>query len=259
MLVRIFAEALSLEVDYYDAPSKYLQNNWNKFDVIAVPLAIIGSASFPRSDKVESFLKFFRFVVVLRAGRLFWSLRASVESLSQALTSSVGVIIIYIVFNFILACVGMMAFRENDPFHWDSLNKALFSVWRIESGDSWEQILKLNMYGCLEYVSGYPMTYHDGYECTERNNNASGYWAWIYVLTASIFGNFVIPAALAGVLIVSYEKYLNKFAQDRAMDSMMELLGKEAKALLPRWWSDERKFLIEETFKILDFNESGTI
>jgi hypothetical protein len=44
-----------------------------------------------------------------------------------------------------LAVVGMMAFGQNDPFHFGNFRSALFSVWRIETGDGWEQILKINM------------------------------------------------------------------------------------------------------------------
>ena len=65
----------------------------------------------------------------------------------------------------------MMHFKENDPFHFGNLLKASLSVWRIETGDGWEQIMRINAYGCMYYPLGYPMLnegFAKGNECHEE-------------------------------------------------------------------------------------------
>ena len=57
-----------------------------------------------------------------------------------------------IIVNFILAALGMMLFEKNDPAHFGTLIRAMMSIWQIETLDSWEEILYINMLGCAEYA-----------------------------------------------------------------------------------------------------------
>ena len=44
-----------------------------------------------------------------------------------------------------------MLFRKNDPFHFAKLPQSWISLWRIETLNSWEHPLYINMYGCNKY------------------------------------------------------------------------------------------------------------
>ena len=56
-----------------------------------------------------------------------------------------------IIVNF-TAALGMMLFENNDPAHFGTLIRAMMSIWQIETLDSWEEILYINMLGCAEYA-----------------------------------------------------------------------------------------------------------
>ena len=48
--------------------------------------------------------------------------------------SAVGWIVCLIfIFNFLASAACMMVFRENDPFHWGSLGRSMFSILRLET------------------------------------------------------------------------------------------------------------------------------
>ena len=50
----------------------------------------------------------------------------------------------------ILACMSMIFLRGNDPFHFGTMPRALLSVVRMETLDSWDTILHIALYGCDE-------------------------------------------------------------------------------------------------------------
>jgi hypothetical protein len=45
------------------------------------------------------------------------------------------------VINYIMACMCMLLFRENDPFHFGSIGRSMFTVLRIETLDTWDQVV----------------------------------------------------------------------------------------------------------------------
>ena len=42
----------------------------------------------------------------------------------------------------------MLILQENDPFHFGTVGRSVFTVLRLETADSWDQILYINLYGC---------------------------------------------------------------------------------------------------------------
>jgi len=112
-------------------------------------------------------------------------LRAIIETLSDGLSSALWVMLLIVILNYILACLGMILFQRNDPFHFGSLGAAFFSVWRAESLDSWDQMLNVNIYGCATFPGAYPMA-STLYPC--RDEQALGGIAVIYFIFTVIFG-----------------------------------------------------------------------
>jgi hypothetical protein len=49
--------------------------------------------------------------------------------------------VLVIVFNYIAGCILMLLMGGNDPFHFGTVGRSMFSVLRLESFDTWDQIL----------------------------------------------------------------------------------------------------------------------
>jgi len=43
--------------------------------------------------------------------------------------------------------MGMLMLKHADPFHWGSIGRAMFTVLRVETLDSWDVMLYIGMYG----------------------------------------------------------------------------------------------------------------
>jgi hypothetical protein len=144
--------------------------------------------------------------------------------------------------------VGMMMFRKNDPFHFSKISSALFSVWRIETGDRWEDILKINMYGCDTYPLGYPMLNDlTQYPCEEQES--FGYFAVVYVFFIVIIGGYIIPSILVGVIAVYMDKAFKRYNQEALMDSVQAGLMEDIQALQADWCTKQKLKEIQILFK----------
>ena len=126
---------------------RYLQDPWNKFDFFIVlvgifeviqPLIGIGGV-----DGLMA-LRLLRLLRIFRAAKAFPRLRALIDALTSGSTTAALVMILFAVLNFILACIGVLEFKQNDPFHFGDLSTALFSIWRIESRDGAFAMMKIN-------------------------------------------------------------------------------------------------------------------
>lgn len=74
---------------------------------------------------------------------------------SQAGIKAVGyiAILLFLVF-YIFAVAGMIAFRENDPFHFRSIPVTLVTLFRAATMEDWTDIMYISIYGCDKFPSG---------------------------------------------------------------------------------------------------------
>ena len=56
--------------------------------------------------------------------------------------------VLIVVFDYILACALMLFYQETDPFHFGNLGRSMFTVIRISTLDSWDQILNIGIFDC---------------------------------------------------------------------------------------------------------------
>lgn len=45
-----------------------------------------------------------------------------------------------IIFNYITGCLGVFLFQDLDPFHFGSVQQALFTIYQIETLDNWDMV-----------------------------------------------------------------------------------------------------------------------
>jgi voltage-gated sodium channel len=80
-------------------------------------------------------LRLLRLLRVFRLVKALPRLRSIVESLIQGFTSVVWIIILMIIFNYIMGCLGMLLFAELDPFYYRSVLQSLFTTYQVGSGN----------------------------------------------------------------------------------------------------------------------------
>jgi len=108
-------------------------------------------------------------------------------------------------FNYIVACLGMLLLKRADPFHWGGIGRAMFTVLRVETLDSWDTMLYIGMYGCAEYPSGYPLTEHSR-GCAERNSYGYGWIGAFVFLFIVVMGALILPTVLIGIVAIKYNE-----------------------------------------------------
>jgi hypothetical protein len=223
---------------------RYLKDPWNKFDFFIVvvgilevlqPLLGVGGV-----DGLMA-LRLLRMLRIFRAAKGLPRLRALIDALTSGASTAFVVMILFAILNFILACIGVLEFSKNDPFHFGDLSTALFSIWRVESKDGAFAMMKINTYGCHHF--GYEFLAESGKDgfanhthkmCSERgynghsvdNEQAMGAISTIYFLFAIILGGKVLPATFVGIVAIQFEKSWTKFRGDEVTARLVQSMVK---------------------------------
>jgi hypothetical protein len=140
-------------------PMKYFDDGWNKLDFMIVTVGFIEMS--PLGFLFEAFpvvlLRMLRLLRVFRLAKTLPRLRAIVEALIAGFSAVGWICILMVVVNYITGAVCMILFGANDPFHFGSVGKAAFTIMRLSTGDAWDQVLLINLYGCDHFPLGYPI------------------------------------------------------------------------------------------------------
>ena len=110
------------------------------------------------------------------------------------------------------------------------LMSAIFSVWRIETGDSWDQILRINMYGCATFPLVIPWweIFKGGTGRERHQDRRRGSRPPVYRRGRNghlcthhftvIFGGLVLQSVLIGIIAISFEVSVARFDGKRLTD-----------------------------------------
>lgn len=123
---------------------------WNCFDFTIVFLSL----PFWNGLFGGSSLALLRLVRLMRLAKLIKNvpqLQMIVQGLAGGL-SSIGyiMILLFLVF-YLFAIAGILLFRDNDPFYFGSLPKALVTCFVCATLDAWSSIMYINSFGCDEF------------------------------------------------------------------------------------------------------------
>ena len=50
------------------------------------------------------------------------------------------IVVLVVVFNYIMGCTCKVFLSENDPFHFGTVGRAMFTIFRLETQDAWDQV-----------------------------------------------------------------------------------------------------------------------
>jgi hypothetical protein len=186
--------------------------------VVLVGYVEMSPASFIFDSFPIVVLRLLRLLRVFRLANALPRLRAIVVALISGFSSVGWVVFLMLVFNYISGCMCMLLMQENDPFHFGSVGKAMFTILRMETLDTWDQILYVNVLGCGEYPNnGYPIVANPALQCT--HSRGLGWIVFPIFSGILLIGAYVLPTVLVGIVVVSFDE-----AQKRgsAIDEMMQ-------------------------------------
>lgn len=126
---------------------------WNWFDL----LIVVFSMPFVTIVKNLYLLRLIRLARLIKLLKKIPQLRMILMGLIQGLKSIVYILFLLLLVFYIYAIAGIYAFGRNDPFHFQSVGRAMLSLFVAATFDSWTDMLYLNMWGCSQY----PYIYSD--------------------------------------------------------------------------------------------------
>ena len=241
-------------------PWAYFRDGWNVFDFVIASGGVASLLSGGSTNPVIQLARLLRLAQVFKlAGRLP-RLQLVMESLLYGLRSMLWVFVFFILFNYLFAIGGMIAFRDNDPFFFGGIMRSLSTLWMVETLNNWEIPMNVNIYGCANYGYGTfsdtsglmgPSFYHLPAKCTQ--SFASGGLAVLYFLTVVTFGGLMLPTLLTAV-ITSSTVHMGSNKEARAK---IATKVEAAMELLPEYLHEDRVQLFTELFENLDVSGDG--
>jgi len=258
--IKITAEGVHPKQYFTDKEDGY----WNCIDFFIVIVGFVELTPF--GFIFEHFpivlLRLLRLLRVFRLAKTLPRLRSIVEALVSGFSSVGWICILFAVFNYIVACICIIIFRENDPFHFGSVSRAMFTIFRIETLDTWDQILYIAMYGCDKYPGGYELLLHVQHVQCNEDENVSTAFGWLGVVvffTITIVGAYILPVVLIGVVSIKFDNATTLTnIYDEEQKRYVELV-KRAKEIIPGFFTSDRLDMIDEVFRTLDSSGEYTL
>mmetsp|Transcript_48720 Transcript_48720/g.62541 ORF Transcript_48720/g.62541 Transcript_48720/m.62541 type:complete len:1036 (-) Transcript_48720:292-3399(-) len=240
-------------------PKLYFLDPYNSMDfVIAVGgvlLAVTGSAY-----RGLALARLLRLIQVFKLANKLPRLQLVTESLIYGLRSMMWVALLFALFNYLFALLGIMLFKDNDPFYFGSILHAIGTLWNVETLNNWEHPMFVNVFGCDYYgygelgkgarqgeLSSVPAT------CTQPS--AFGGVAVIYFCVVVAVGGLILPTLLTAV-ITAFTVHMGQNKQERSEHS--EKL-KKVVSIAPDYLTETRVSLLKELFANLDVTGDGSL
>jgi len=262
----VFTFEAAVKILAEDEPKNYFMSradgSWNCLDFFIVIVGFVEMT--PLSQELKAFpvviLRLMRVLRVFRLAKALPRLRSVVEALFSGLSAVGWICILIIAYNYIVACGAMILFQHSDPFHFGSVGKAMFSVLRIETLDSWDQMLFVNMFGCDQFPAAYPFTVEDRFPGTQCNDPyAYGWWGALAIFAIVITGSYVMPVCLIGIIAISYDDAKRQGGILKDLDLGMKDTILQAKQSLPGFFAGNRIDLIRKVFEEMDADDELTL
>jgi len=225
-------------------PLHYFHSGWNTFDFI-----VVAGSFLPAGGDLVTMLRLLRLLRVLKLLKSLPALAIIVNALIMGL-SSIGFIgvILFMVF-YLFAILGMMLFKENDPWHFGTLHVAMLSLFRSSTMDDWTDMMYINIYGCDLY--GYVDDDKLAAMCDQPT--ARGFLAAIYFVIFQVIGALVLLTLFIGVVTTSMEEATANQESEAELEGRVEAYA-EKEGLTEITVENYRK-----VFALLDVDQGGTI
>ena len=125
---------------------RYFLDPWNVFD-----FAIVAVCFLPWNSQYAAVLRLARIMRALRLMTALPQLQLIVGALIKSIPS-MGYVGVLLSLNFyVYAVMGVFLFRGNDPVHFENLQTAMLTLFRVVTLEDWTDVMYLQMYGSDVY------------------------------------------------------------------------------------------------------------
>lgn len=244
VILYAFTVELILKMASYELkPWRFYFSGWNLFDLI-----IVAASFVPSAGSSITFLRLLRVLRVLKLVKRLPQLYIIVQALFMGFGSIGWIGLVLMLVYYVYAIIGIIAFSQNDPWHYGSLHRAFLSLFRCSTLDNWSEQMYINQYGCDQFPDVYTQY---PWEC--KNPSASGLVAVVYMVSFVIICAQVILNLFIGVIATAMDEANERQAQESLLDANTEYIAQEMGL------SKERVEAFYEVFSILDLDNGGTI
>ncbi|KAH8092113.1 low voltage-gated calcium channel [Aureococcus anophagefferens] len=172
------------------APYRYFADNWNVFDFCIVLVSVIGM--IPGADDKMPGVAMLRLLRLLKLVNVYPALNVAVCSLIKASSNVFYAILVFVLFIYVYAVVGMMLFRVNDPGHYGTFAQAIAAVWAV----------------CTQ----------DGWDC--HNSRSFGWIAALYFCSLILIGAWMMPTVIIGITTIAFAESTDEIKEEYAQLKM---------------------------------------
>ena len=195
LIIWAFAiEALMKMGQYGRRPWRYFNDPWNCFDFTIVVLCFV-----PATGQFAAVMRLARVLRVLRLVSAIPRLQILVTSLLRGLPSMGYVGLLLLLLFYVYGVMGVFLFRENDPFHFASLPRALLTLLGVVTLDNWDDAFYPQLFGSdVHPAPGEP---HMG-----ANPQAQPVIAVLYFVSFVLVGTIIMLNLVIGVILSSMQE-----------------------------------------------------
>ena len=188
VVVKMGAEAPRIDRYFYDP--------WNVFDFLIVVACLL-----PFGGSSVAVLRLLRLLRVLKLVNAVPKLQVLVNALLKAIPSMVYVSIFLLLLFYVYACAAVFMFGDNDPVHFENLQIALLSLFRVVTFEDWTDVMYIQMMGCEEYYGSYNQDVNmtGGAVCDDPH--AYGVWGALFFVSFVMIGTNIVLNLFIGVVM----------------------------------------------------------
>ncbi|WP_109851931.1 ion transporter [Aquimarina sp. AU58] len=188
-------------------PWLYFTDGWNVFDFI-----IVAAAFLPFGGSSIAILRLLRLLRVLKLIKALPKLQMLVGALLKSIPSMGYVSILLLLLFYIYAVAGVFFFSENDPIHFQDLQRSMLSLFRIVTLEDWTDIMYINMFGCENY--GY-----DGNMNLCINSKSALVLSVTYFVSFVLIGTMIFLNLFIGVIMNGMDEAKNDMLLENQIQS----------------------------------------
>jgi len=149
-ILKIFSEGLAFWRFWLGPEWK-----WNNFDFIVVVLCLPVEEIEGLTGGNVAFLRLMRLARLVKIVKKVPQLQMIVMGLAGGLKSIGYILLLLFLVFYLYGILGMFAFRDNDPWHFRTLEITLLTLFRASTLEDWTDIMYISIWGCDRYASTY--------------------------------------------------------------------------------------------------------
>eukprot|EP00939_MAST-03C_sp_MAST-3C-sp1_P002002 g2002.t1 len=255
ILIVFIVEIIVKVIAEYDRPLRFFYHDgkldkWNVFDfvVVAGSLVPMGSAS-----SIVTMLRLLRLLRVLKLVRALPELQVIVEALMNGVKSIYYIGIIMFLFFYVFGILGMILFRDNDPWHFGTLHDTLLTLFRSTTLEDWTDVMYVNMLGCMNYgYEDFP-DLCDPELSADPNDAVRRFFVQLYFWVVVSYGGLMLVPLFIGVIVSSMEEAVQAQKEEKALEGQIDDIVRCGN--IPK----ETIVLYCKVFEMIDVDEGGSV